>query len=70
MIGNRNEIARLQSDFYRDEFRRVLGWLMVAVVLMFILIALIMYFVLVQPSQHYYANTSDGQILDMPSAVN
>lgn len=69
MIGSRNEIARLQSDFYRDQFRKVVGWLVSAVILMFILIFMIIYFVLFQPSQNYYANTSEGRILDMPSTV-
>lgn len=69
MIGSRNEIARLQSDFYRDQFRKVVGWLITAVILMFLLIFMIIYFVLFQPSQSYYANTSEGRILDMPSAI-
>lgn len=69
MIANRNEIARLQSDFYRDQFRKVVGWLIAAVILMFILIFTIIYFVLFQPSQSYYANTSEGRILDMPSTI-
>lgn len=69
MIGSRNEIARLQSDFYRDQFRKVVGWLITAVIMMFILIFMIIYFVLFQPSQSYYANTSEGRILDMPSTI-
>ncbi len=69
MIGSRNEIARLQSDFYRDQFRKVVHWLMVSVILMFILIFMIIYFVLFQPKQNYYANTAEGRILDMPSTM-
>jgi amino acid permease len=67
MIGSRSEIARLQSDFYRDQFRKVVRWLIVSVMLMFILILMIVYFILFQPTQDYYANTSEGRILDMPS---
>lgn len=70
MIGSRNEIARLQSDFYRDQFRKVVRWLMVSVVLMFILIFMIIYFILFQPTQDYYANTTEGRILDMPSSIS
>jgi hypothetical protein len=69
MIGSRNEIARLQSDFYRDQLRKVVRWLMVSVILMFVLIAMVIYFVLFQPSQDYYANTMEGRILDMPSTI-
>lgn len=69
MIGSRSEIPWLQSNFYRDQFRKVLRWLMVAVFLMFILIAMIIYCILVQPTQDYYANTVEGRILDMPSTL-
>lgn len=69
MIGSRSEIPRLQSDFYRDQFRKVVRWLMAAVVLMFVLIAIIIYCILVQPSQDYYANTVEGRILNMPSTL-
>lgn len=69
MIGRRSEIARLQSDFYRDQFRKVVRWLMIVVVMMFALIFMIIYFILFQPTQDYYANTIEGRILDMPSSV-
>lgn len=70
MIGSRNEIARLQSDFYRDQFRKVVRWLMISVALMFILIFMIVYFILFQPTQDYYANTTEGRILNMPSTIS
>lgn len=66
MLGRRQEIARLQSDFYRDKYRKTLRWLMVCVLIMYILIAAIIYTILFQPSQYYYANTTDGRILSMP----
>lgn len=66
MIARRNEIPRLQSDFYRDQYRKVLNWLIMAVFIMFALIAAIIYFILFQPTQAFYANTTDGKILVMP----
>lgn len=66
MIGQRHEIARLQSDFYRDKFRRTLGWLFICVIIMISLIVTIIYLILVKPTSHYYANTTDGKILEMP----
>jgi multisubunit Na+/H+ antiporter MnhB subunit len=66
MLGARHEIARLQSDFYRDQFRKILRWIMYAMVIIFLLIAAIIYFILFQPKQSYYANTVDGKILAMP----
>jgi hypothetical protein len=69
MIGSRNEIARLQSDFYRDQFRKLVNWLIAAVILMMLLIMAIIYFILFQPTQTYFANTAEGRILDMPSTL-
>jgi hypothetical protein len=66
MLGQRHEIARLQSDFYRDHYRKTLRWLMGSVFIMFVLIAIIIYLILFQPVQQYYGNTTDGKILAMP----
>lgn len=66
MLGQRHEIARLQSDFYRDQFRKILRWLIGSICIMFLLIAAIVYAIFFQPTVDYYANTSDGKILDMP----
>lgn len=70
MLGRRSEIARLQSDFFRDQFRRMVRWLMMSVLVMLILIAAIIYSILVQPSRSYYANTTEGRILSMPPEVH
>ncbi len=67
MLGKREEIASLQSDFYRDKFRKVLRWLIYALGIIFLLIGLIIYLILSKPTPSYYANTTDGKILPMPS---
>lgn len=69
MLGHRHEIARLQSDFYRDQLRKILRWLLFSVFIMFVMIAAIIYLILAQPSQHYYANTTEGRILPMAATV-
>ncbi|MBX3708609.1 MAG: hypothetical protein KF702_02465 [Gammaproteobacteria bacterium] len=66
MLGQRHEIARLQSDFYREKFRKILRWLLMTTFIIFILIGVIAYFVFFQPTVFYYANTIDGRILNMP----
>jgi len=67
MIAPRHEIARLSSDFYRDQFRKILRWLIVAMIIIFILAGAILYDIfLYHPEIHYYANTLDGKILNMP----
>lgn len=70
MLGRRSEIARLQSDFYRDQFRRMVRWLMMSVLLMLLLTAAIIYSILVQPARSYYANTAEGRIILMPAEVS
>lgn len=67
MLAPRHEIARLQSDFYRDQFHKILRWLIVSVFIIFVLLGAVIYVILVQPSIQYYANTTDGQLLDMPT---
>lgn len=69
MLGKGQEVARLQSDFYRDKLRKTLRWLMVCVVIIFVLIAAIIYTILFKPEPNYYANTTDGIILPMPPPV-
>lgn len=68
MLGDRREIARLQSDFYRVQYQRMLRWLFGSITIMFLLIAGIIYLILVKPVQPYYANTTNGKILAMPIA--
>jgi len=68
MLGNRIDNARLQSDFYRDLYHKILRWLVGSICIMFMLMLAILYFIFFQPPQKYYANTIDGLIMPMPSA--
>lgn len=67
MLGQRHEIARLQSDFYRDQFRKILRWLFIAAFTILILVCAIIYMIVFHPADRYYANTVDGIILPMPN---
>lgn len=66
MISARHENARLQSDFYRDQFRKISTWLVVSMLINIILIGVIIYYVLLKPAPVYYANTIAGKIMNMP----
>lgn len=66
MIANRSDVARLQSDFYRDQFRKMVRWLIYSMVIMMLLVAAIVYCIIFQPTQQFYANTAEGRILTMP----
>lgn len=69
MLGARHERAQLQSDFYRDQYRKMLRWLIGSMAICYILIVAIFFLVLVQPGKSYYGNTPDGRILPMPMAT-
>lgn len=71
MLGSRHEIARLQGDFFRDQYRKILRWLAVSVAIIFLLLAGIIYHIFIyKPVVNYYANTTEGRILDMPLPGN
>jgi len=65
MLGPRYQIARLQSDFYRNQFRRIVRWLMIELFVMMVFIGLILYQLFFPTKQAYYANTTDGRVLPM-----
>lgn len=65
MLGNRNEIARLQSDFYRDKYYSVLRALLISVCLTVALIGVIIYLILFAAPPKYYASATTGQIISL-----
>ncbi len=65
MLSNREENARLKSDFYRDKYLGTLRSLLISVSLMVILICVIIYLVLFRALPEYYATTVEGQIIPM-----
>lgn len=65
MIGKRSELARMQSDFYRDAYKKILSWLLVEVVVMLILVAAIIYYVFYPTPPQYYATSTEGQIIPL-----
>lgn len=65
MIGQQHEIARLQSDFYRTQYLKIVRWLNISIVIMIALICAIIYFIFVAPPTDYYATTTTGQIIPM-----
>jgi len=68
MLGSREEIPILQSDFYRFKYYKVLRWTIISLAIMFILLGIVIYSVFFQPTPKFYANTLTGRILPMPPA--
>lgn len=66
MLASRQENASFQSDFYRHKYHKILRWLVISILFIYLLLAVIFYLILFQPSTQYYGNTVDGKILYMP----
>lgn len=67
MTAKRQHIARLQSDFYRDSYHKLLRFVIFEILIMLVLIAAIVYFVFFQPLPQYYATTTGGMIMPLPA---
>lgn len=65
MLGDRQTLASFQSDFYRDNYHKLLNALIISCVIILILISTIIYFVWQHPEIHYYGTTTGGQIIPM-----
>lgn len=66
MLAERRDNARLQSDFYRDQFRQFLRWLIAVVFVILLLITVIAYLIIFGLPRQYYASTTEGKIMQMP----
>lgn len=61
------ELVRLRNDFYRDNYRRVLGLLLLAVVTVAILSSTLVYMLTHPPEPKYFATDSQGRLIEMPA---
>jgi hypothetical protein len=65
MFGQRHQLTKMQSDFYKDWYHKILYLLMGFSVMILCLILVIIYLILVKQNQKYYATTTEGQIIEM-----
>ena len=65
MMTNRQGNARLQSDFYRDHYYKLLRSILVFMVVIFLLSLAIIYFVVFTDPRQYYGTAFSGQIIKM-----
>jgi hypothetical protein len=65
VIGQRHEVPRLQSDFYKDCYYKILNWLLASIAIMLVLIAAIIYYAFFQPKSGYYATTTTGSVIPL-----
>jgi intracellular multiplication protein IcmL len=65
-------IVKNRNDFYRDNYRKVVGMLLFSVLIMTILVGGLIYLITNPPQPRYFATTTDGRIsplvpLDQPN---
>ena len=65
MLSEREQPSKFKTDFYRDNYRKILRVLLASIVIMVFLILTIIYLVLFKPLPTYYASTTQGQIIPM-----
>jgi hypothetical protein len=65
MIGKRYEQPKFYSNFYRDQYHKMLRRLIVLSVLILLLTLGIIYYLFYPGAPHYYASTTTGQIIPM-----
>jgi hypothetical protein len=65
MIGRKKELARLQSDCYRDAYYKMLRGITASALVILFLILVIIYYVLFTVPPVYYGTATTGQIIPM-----
>ncbi len=65
MIGRKEEIARFQSDFYRDCYYKMLRNIILSALVIFVLIFAVIYYILFTVPPVYYGTATTGQIIPM-----
>lgn len=55
-------VIRNRNDFYRDNYRKVVGMLLFSVIIMAVLAGGLIYFIANPPQPRYFATTVDGRI--------
>jgi len=62
---NALELVRMRNDFYRDNYRRALGILLLMVIINFTLVGVIIYQITRVPPTKYFATSADGRITQL-----
>jgi intracellular multiplication protein IcmL len=65
MVDDAVELVRLRNNFYRDNYRRLVGSLMVLLVVIVSLVGVVFYQIINRPEPKYFATTVDGRIMQL-----
>jgi len=62
MVDDAVELVRLRNNFYRDNYRRVVGALLLMIIINLLLVIMVFYQITNRPSPQYFATSTDGRI--------
>lgn len=65
MADDAIELVRLRNNFYRDNYRRLVGSLMILLVIVVMLVGVVFYQIINRPEPKYFATTVDGRIMPL-----
>ncbi len=65
MVDDAVEVVRLRNNFYRDNYRRLVGALLILLVIIIMLIGTVFYQIMNRPEPRYFATTVDGRIMQL-----
>ncbi|EKE01389.1 MAG: IcmL protein [uncultured bacterium] len=65
MVDDAVELVRLRNNFYRDNYRRLVGALMVLLLVIVVLVGVVFYQIANRPEPRYFATTVDGRIMPL-----
>lgn len=62
MVDDALELVRLRNNFYRDNYRRLVGILLLMIIINLGLVGAVVYLLTHKPAPQYFATSSDGRI--------
>lgn len=65
MVNDPSELVRLRNNFYRDNYRRIVGALLMLLFIIVMLVGTILYQLISRPEPRYFATTEDGRIMPL-----
>jgi intracellular multiplication protein IcmL len=65
MADDAVELVRLRNNFYRDNYRRLVGSLLIMLMIIAVLVGTIFYQIVNRPEPKYFATTVDGRIMPL-----
>lgn len=62
MADDALELVRLRNNFYRDNYRRLVGVVLLLIIINLLLVGTVVYLISSRPAPQYFATSTDGRI--------